>query len=104
MCHLDSLKMFKKPLPAKGDFKYIWEKVTKGINLSILNALPKHKHCSVIDELHWRNHVENCKVQWNPKQIREIYPNANLVCCEQTFAWLGIIKNNLHNNCFENNY
>ena len=26
---------------------------------------------------------------WSPKQIRSIYPNANLVSCEQTFAWLG---------------
>ena len=43
----------------------------------------------VIDDLHWRNHVETCKVKWNPNKIREIYPNANLVCCEQTFAWLG---------------
>ena len=30
MCHLDSLKMFKKPLPAKGNFAHIWQKVTKG--------------------------------------------------------------------------
>ena len=30
MCHLDSLRMFKKPLPAKGNFAFIWQKITKG--------------------------------------------------------------------------
>ena len=45
----------------------------------------------MIDDLHVRNHVETCKVKWNPNQIRDIYPNANLVCCEQTFAWLGTL-------------
>ena len=30
MCHLDTLKMFKKPLPAKGNFANIWQKITKG--------------------------------------------------------------------------
>ena len=30
MCHLATLKMFKKPLPAKGNFAHIWEKITKG--------------------------------------------------------------------------
>ena len=72
MCHLDSLKMFKKPLPAKGNFALAWQKITK-----------------VIDDLHCKNHVETCKKTWNPDLIRSFYPNANLVCCEQTFAWLG---------------
>ena len=30
MCHLDTLNMFKKPLPAKGNLAYIWQKITKG--------------------------------------------------------------------------
>ena len=72
MCHLDSLKMFRKPLPAKGAFALAWQKVTK-----------------VIDDLHCKNHVEACKQTWNPDLIRDIYPNANLVCCEQTSACLG---------------
>ena len=64
--------MFRKPLPAKGDFALAWQKITK-----------------VIDDLHCKNHVEACKKTWNPDLIRNLYPNANLVCCEQTFAWLG---------------
>ena len=31
MCHLDSLKMFRKPLPAKGKFALVWQKITKGL-------------------------------------------------------------------------
>ena len=89
MCHLDSLKMFKKPLPAKGNYAHIWEKITKGGPASIINLRSCLINFSVIDDLHWRNHVERCKITWNPDRIREIYPNANLVCCEQTFAWLG---------------
>ena len=79
--------MFKKPLPAKGNFAQIWQKITKGgkADMKIIFI----KICLVIDDLHVRNHVETCKVKWNPNQIRDIYPNANLVCCEQTFAWLG---------------
>ena len=72
MCHLDSLKMFRKPLPAKGAFVLAWQKITK-----------------VIDDFHCKNHVEVCRQTWNPDLIRDVYPNANLVCCEQTFAWLG---------------
>ena len=39
MCHLDSLKMFKKPLPAKGNFAHIWQKVTKGGISDMLNVI-----------------------------------------------------------------
>ena len=46
----------------------------------------------MIDDLHCKNHVEVCKQTWNPDKIREVYPKANLVCCEQTFAWLGRFK------------
>ena len=36
MCHLDSLKMFRSPLPAKGNLALIWEKV-KILNLESLH-------------------------------------------------------------------
>ena len=47
---------------------------------------------TVIDDLHSKNHIESCRQTWNPQMIRELYPNANLSCCEQTFAWLGRFK------------
>ena len=81
--------MFKKPLPAKGNFANIWQKITKG-NLCCMLYIICDCTPLVIDDLHIRNHVDACKAMWNPKQIREIYPNANLVSCEQTFAWLGM--------------
>ena len=70
--YVSSWLVFRKPLPAKGAFALAWQKITK-----------------VIDDLHCKNHVETCRQKWNPDLIRDVYPNANLVCCEQTFAWLG---------------
>ena len=62
MCHLDSLKMFKKPLPANGDMALIWEKITK-----------------VVDDLHIRNHVPACRDAWSPDIVKELHPNINLM-------------------------
>ena len=64
MCHLDSLKMLRDPLPAKGNNALIWQKIVK-----------------CVDDLHIKNHVPECKENGDPKKIRKLYPTANLMVC-----------------------
>ena len=76
MCHLDNLKVAKKPLPLPGTLKYIWLDIQK-----------------LIDTLHIKNHQdENCKKKYSPSQLKEKNPNYNTMSCEQTFAWLSRFK------------
>ena len=41
MCHLDSMRMFKKPLPPKGNFTFILQKLTHAfiVETSIMHHL-----------------------------------------------------------------
>ena len=42
----------------------------------------------VIDDLHIVNHKrQKCHTMYNPKKVKEVVPDANLICAEQTFAW-----------------
>ena len=77
MCNVDRLKMLRNPLPLKGpDMPYVWQKINK-----------------CIDPLHLKNHKNKvCQTKYNPSKVKEEYPEANLMVCEQTFAWLGRFK------------
>ena len=74
MCHLDNLRLAKKPLPLPGDLKHIWGDTTK-----------------VIDKLHLKNHKDpRCHEVYNPTNI--LTEDMNTMSCEQTFAWLSRYK------------
>lgn len=73
MCHLNNLKVVKKPLPLPGTLKYIWLDIRK-----------------VIDELHIRNHKDPyCHENYNTDDLKRMNPHFNTMSCEQTFAWLS---------------
>jgi hypothetical protein len=70
MCHLDALKIARKPLPLP---KPMWLAITK-----------------VIDELHIKNHVdETCKEKYDPSVIKCKHPGISFMSAERTFAWLS---------------
>ena len=47
----------------------------------------------IIDTLHIANHKDKqCKEQYSPEKLKELYPDSNTMCCEQTFAWLSRYK------------
>ena len=47
----------------------------------------------VIDDLHIVNHTrQRCHELYNPKKVKEVVPEANLMCAEQTFAWQSRYK------------
>ena len=76
MCHIDCLNLLKGPLSLPAPFHEMWLKIKK-----------------VIDPLHLKNHIRpDCKVLFNPESVRTLYPTANFMQCEQTFAWLGRYK------------
>lgn len=77
MCHIDNLKMLKKPLPLDGpDMPDVWNRINK-----------------VIDPLHILNHKnKKCLETYHPDKVKESFPEANMMVCEQTFAWLGRFK------------
>ena len=35
------------------------------------------------------NHKPPCDVVYSPQLVKKSFPDANLMTCEQTFAWLG---------------
>ena len=70
--HVDRLKLLRGPLPLAEPFSNIWLKIRK-----------------VIDDLHIKNHKEPCPTVYSPSIVKESFPEANLMTCEQTFAWLG---------------
>ena len=77
MCHLDNLRVSKRPLPLPGDLKYIWQD-TFG---------------KIIDTLHIHNHVDKeCQVKYSPQELKENNEDFNTMVCEQTFAWLSRYK------------
>ena len=76
MCHVDSLKISKNPLPLPAPEDKIWTSITK-----------------VIDDLHLKNHKRKmCHEVYNPSIVRKLVPEANLMCAEQTFAWQSRYK------------
>ena len=45
-----------------------------------------------------------CRVLYNPRQLKDVLENGNTMVCEETFAWLGRYKkiaNSLPKNKFE---
>ena len=70
MCHLNNLKVARRPLPLPGDLAHIWLEVNK-----------------IIDDLHIKNHRDpRCEQYRAPEEI------GNTMACEQTFAWLSRYK------------
>ena len=71
MCAIDGLNLLKKPLPLPAPEDRLW-----------LNT----RH--LIDDLHLRNHKrQSCHERYNPEILKQHVPDANLICCEETFAW-----------------
>ena len=76
MCHLDNLRVARKPLPLPGDLQYLWTDTRK-----------------MIDSLHIRNHKDTrCRQRYDPMPVKEENPKFNTMSCEQTFAWLERYK------------
>ena len=76
MCHLDNLRVARKPLPLPGDLKFLWLDIKK-----------------IIDTLHIHNHKDpKCHQLYNPDQLKEENPSYNTMSCEQTFAWISRFK------------
>ena len=77
MCNIDSLKLLRNPLALEGpDMPYVWQRIQK-----------------IIDPLHIKNHKRKlCHEKYNPEKVRKSFPEANMMVCEQTFAWLGRFK------------
>ena len=79
-----TLRLVQKPLPLPPPQDKIW-------------MATQH----VIDDLHIVNHKrQKCHTMYNPKKVKEVVPDANLICAEQTFAWqsrsgVKIIKNKI---------
>ena len=75
MCHLNNLKVARRPLPLPGDLQYIWLDVKK-----------------IIDSLHIKNHRDPRCQQYAPDAVLPENSNLNTMVCEQTFAWLSRYK------------
>ena len=76
MCHVDNLRVARRPLPLPGDLQFLWRDLNK-----------------VIDSLHLQNHKDpRCHQDYNPEKMKEKNPDYNTMCCEQTFAWLSRFK------------
>ena len=76
MCNIDRLKLLQSPLALPGDFSMVWKKINK-----------------TIDSLHIKNHKRSeCHVKYNPEDVKNMYPDANLMTCEQVFCWIGRYK------------
>ena len=70
------LLMMRKPLPLAGPMADFWSKITK-----------------VIDNVHLGNHKRPaCKEDYHPNQVKDIILDANLMICEETYAWCGRFK------------
>ena len=67
ICNVDSLRLLQSPLPLPMPRAMLWKNT---------------QH--VIDDLHIANHKkESCHEKYNPSRVKEIVPEANLVCAEQ---------------------
>lgn len=73
ICNVERLKAAKADLPFEKPFDRMWHQVKK-----------------IIDSFHLSNHKRvECHTKYNPKQLKDVYPDFNTQCCEQTFSWLG---------------
>ncbi len=76
MCHVDGMKVAKKPLPWSAPYDKMWSSINK-----------------VIDSLHIRNHKDaKCKENYDPIKLKEQLPGMNTMAAEQTFVWLARFK------------
>ena len=95
MCHLDGLRAAQRPLPLPAPYDLMWQRITKvcyyiyyNIGVSVITIT--FFNFQIIDTLHFRNHTdEQCRAKYNPKIVTDTNPNINLMCAEQTFAWLS---------------
>ena len=79
MCHVDGMKVAKKPLPLPAPFDKMWSAINK-----------------VIDSLHIRNHKDaECRKKYDPVKLKEQLPGMNTMAAEQTFVLLARFKKNL---------
>ena len=70
------LLMMKRPLPLPGQLSTFWSRITK-----------------VIDGVHIDNHKRPAfKIDYHPSKVKNILPDANLMICEETYAWAGRFK------------
>ncbi|KAL9966282.1 hypothetical protein ACROYT_G024334 [Oculina patagonica] len=76
MCHVDGMRIAKKPLPLPQPYSHMWLKINK-----------------IIDSLHISNHKDsNCKLKYDPLSLKEELPDVNTMAAEQTFVWLSRFK------------
>ena len=69
MCHLDNLKVAKRPLPLPGNLTHLWLDITK-----------------IIDTLHIANHKDSrCRETYSPQQLKKEHPHINTMCCEHGY-------------------
>ncbi|XP_038071128.1 uncharacterized protein LOC119740011 [Patiria miniata] len=74
MCHLDNMKVARKPLPLDWPWSQMW--------------LSLHK---CVDRLHIRNHTDKlCKTKYHPSD--HLAETDNTLSAEQTFVWLSRFK------------
>lgn len=90
MCHLNNLKVAKKPLPLPGELKHIWLDTVKVNDLKLHTTDCYCYLMKVIDDLHLSNHKDKrCHEDYSMEKIKRDNPNFNTMACEQTFAWLS---------------
>ena len=72
----------------------LWQRYIQCVLLSVMNtSLHNIMHGSsliqIVDELHFRNHVDQtCRATYNPAQVKAEKPDLNFMVAEQTFSWL----------------
>lgn len=70
MCHVDGMRIAKKPLPWPQPYSHMWLKINK-----------------IIDSLHISNNKDsNCKLKYDPLSLKEEFPDVNTMAAEQTFV------------------
>ena len=76
MCHVDGMRVAKKPLPWPSPYDRMWMDISK-----------------IIDSLHIRNHKSPlCKEAYDPAVLKAKLPGGNTMAAEQTFVWLSRFK------------
>ena len=70
MCHVDNLRVARRPLPLPGNLQFLWSDIHK-----------------IIDSLHLCNHKDpKCHQLYNPQNIKEENPGYNTMCCESNLC------------------
>ena len=67
---------YSRPLPYLGTLAWCGRRLTKPL---ILFTSKNHKR-------------SECHVKYNPEDVKKMYPDANLMTCEQVFCWMGRYK------------